>query len=255
MNRTTILLGSLIVVAAGCASIPEAIQAPAPPTVKTKFDPNFMTVDIALTVDLGGRRVQYNGGSGALQNDINNLIVGIFDNGSVTSALASLGYLYTGAVGAASPTAAALSAVNAPYIPAATHGISEKLGTAGTGAASSGETITTDKSNLRRYLVRDFGTATGFQSASTTVSFTNIPTDDGTSGTHEYIIFAAAYDAGTNNLGYTEASLAASKTQGSSNTTAAALTLNLKQGVFTSNLSETPVLTPYVPSATFRIGL
>jgi hypothetical protein len=257
MVNGKLAFGGLVMLTAGCSALsgilPPQLTPPSSQAVQAAAV-DAATMNVTITVNISGsdRSVQFNGGNAptAGLNDIGNLIIGLFDNGSISNSIASLGYVYTGAVGAASPAAAAITI--SPNSPAYMGDLSgTRLGTAGTGAAASGETVSSTNTTARRYLVRDYGTATTFTSASTTVNFTNVPSDAGT-GVHKYVIFAAAYDTAANNLGYTEAALPAAKTQGSSNTTANALTLNLKQGVFTANVAEAPVLTPFVPSATLR---
>lgn len=253
MKCHTLIVGGLLVMSAGCAGLPGLPSQLQPPSAaiqaQDKADPAVMDLTIKLAVGGGDRAVQFNGGSGALQQDIDNLIIGLFDNGSGTSFVSSLGYLYTGTVGGAT-TAATITTTSTPMSPGYMSDlINNRLGTAGTGVAGSGLSISSDASNARRFLIRDYGTATGF-TGTTTVNFSNIPAA-GTNG-HAYIIFAAAYDSADNNLGYTEASLPDTKASGTSNQTAAQLTLNLKQNVFTNTLAETPILTTFVPSATLR---
>lgn len=248
----SLAMGAAFLLVAGCNLLPPQLH---PPSIQgsnpeeqarqsaAKMQLMDVAIDLKIGVSEGGRAVQFNGGQGALQNDIANLVVGLFDNGTVAAANASLGYLYTGAVGVASPTPDALTAANAPYIGVATYGIQAKLGSSGTLGS-----ITSDKANLRRYLIRDFGPGTGFVSNSTTVRFRNIPAMNG-SGVHNYIIFAAAYDSSSTLLGYTEDGVTQSQASGATDSSANTLTLNLNAGVFTNNLGETPILVPFVPSA------
>lgn len=252
MKRDTLILGGLVVVAAGCSAFPGLPSQLQPPSSSTQAqqqaDPALMDVSIKLNLGGSDRAVQYNGGTGSLLNDINNIVVGLFDNGSGSSFVASLGYLYSGAIGS-TPAATTITTTSAPYI---TDLYTSRLGSVGTLGTNCSCTISTDKSNVRRYLLRDYGTASTYSITGTTLTvFTKIPAG-GSSG-HTYVIFAAAYDSAANSLGYGEAALTDSVTAAAAgSSTAATITLNLKNNVFTANLSEGPTLVPFVPSATLR---
>lgn len=213
--------------------------------IKLSIEPRVFALTIGLRLDAAGRKVLFNGGRSAERNDIASLVVGLFDNG--TTAAPSLGYVYLGPAGS-SPTGQTLAnaAPTAYVIGAGAQSLENYLGTAGTGSTSSGYAITSDRNNLRRYLLRDFGDGSTFDSAETPVTFSNLPV--AADGMHRYLVFAAAYDPALNNLGYTEAAVDDALTQGAS-TASVQLTLNLSRGVWTTGLVASPSLTPYRPSA------
>jgi len=206
------------------------------------------TLDIKLYVGSGERAVQYNGGNGALFNDITDLVVGLYDYGSISSTLATLGYLYKGAVAPAVPVVSSLVTSAPTWFNTGTTPITSLIHTVVTSIDIS------DVSNARRYLIRDFNPATGFQGNATVINFSNVPISDGT--VHKYAVFAAAFDAATppNRLGYTEALVKNAMLSGTSPTTGPVLSLSLNYNVFTNTMGVTPTLVPFVPTANLRDG-
>ncbi|MBU6429228.1 MAG: hypothetical protein KGR26_09480, partial [Cyanobacteria bacterium REEB65] len=200
-----------------------------------------MTVGVQVELEApAGRSVQFNGGSGALYDDVSDLLVGLFDAGATT--VPSLGYRYSGPAG--SITSQALSSSNDTLIVESSVGVGAMLGTPGTGAASSGKSPSLSaRANLRRYLLRDLPGSTGLVSNAATVSFSNVPVADGTE--HTYIVFTAAFDSGHNLLGYSEAALPDSDTQATASLVAASLTLKLSQGIVGSGATVSAALSPF----------
>lgn len=248
MKRAAVIAGFLVL-GSGCQALPKALQAPVVPEVKEARDPNIMDLKVDLNVSAGpaGRSLLFNGGAGATQQDIANLVVGIFENGTVLAANASFGYIISGNAGGA--TVSSTSTVG--YLTIATEGITARLGSI-VGAGG----ISADKANFRRYLIRDYGSGSSVTSGSTQVVFTKIPAVSSGAGTyHEYVIFAAAFDSAGINLGYTEANVAEASTTGAGPNAVAALTLALSQGVFTGNMTQTPTITTFVPTATLKMPI
>ena len=267
-------LAGVVLFAAGCAALPSALRPPTAPSVAAQGAPSG-TVDLSVAVSISAdpllgaqalavgstpagrvlgllpaagsnlfRRVQYNGPGGSpANNDIADLLVGLFDNGT---GVMSLGYVYSGPAGSAT-TATALSSA-----PGYLADLETRLGTVGTTnpGTDSTYTITGDKANLRRYLIRDYGAGTGWTSASSTTTFTDIPAPTGSSGAHSYLVFCAAYDSLANNLGYAETAVPIPANPTSANVQTA-LTLNLSEGILGpgGTLTETPTLVPFIPSA------
>lgn len=240
-----------LAIAPACTAPPQGLDSRALGRDEGRAEARVFALSIGLKLSSVGRNVLFNGGRWAERNDVASLIVGLFDNGSTTAP--SLGYVYLGPAGT-SPTGQALAnaAPTAYVIGAGAQSLSNYLGTAGTGATSSGYAITLDRNNLRRYLLRDFGDGSTFDSAETPVTFSNIPAASG--GVHRYLVFAAAYDPALNNLGYTEAAVDDALTQGAS-TESVQITLNLSRGVWTTGLIASPSLTPYRPSASGSLVL
>ncbi len=263
-----------VLFSAGCAALPSALRPPTSPSATTQGAPAGMVnirVGISISanpalstqgLDTGStpagpilgllsaaalvpaRRVQYNGPGGSpTNNDIADLLVGLFDNGS---GVMSLGYVYSGNAGTATTATALTSA------PGYLADLETRLGTVGTTnpGTDSTYTITGDKANPRRYLIRDYGTGTGWTSASSTTTFTDIPAPTGSSGAHAYLVFCAAYDSLANNLGYAETAVPIPANPTSANVQAA-LTLNLSEGILGpgGTLTEAPTLVPFIPSA------
>ncbi len=254
MKRDTLAMAGLIIVAAGCAALPGLPSQIQPPNsgiqAKDQVDTALMDVTIKVNVAGASRAVQFNGGT-STNNDITNLVVGLFDNGSGTSFVASLGYLYPGAVGSVG-TPTTMNSSSTPTSPSYLGDLKDRLGTTGTTSPASSCACTINgKSEVRRYLVRDYGTATTFSSGSTTTTFTKVPYN-GVNG-HSYVLFTAAYDSAANNLGYSEQLLDDTNLgSAAGNNSAAVLNLNLKNNVFTNTLSEAPTITTFVPAASLR---
>ncbi len=262
-----VLAASGLALLAGCSLLAPGSQGP-----RVEDGPGMMTVSVVVNVKeppSAYRGIQFNGiVSGALQNDIAHLVVGLFDYGTTT--LPSFGYLYTGAVSA--QTAGALGATEAAadgaaaYMTVGTGPIKDKIGTVNCiGCDFSAVPATSANADRRRYLIRDYGTGSGWINATTAAKFTNIPIAD-TGGLHKYVVFAAAYDAhspgGSDTpslLGYSETKafdgtneLPSSTGSDFALTGTLALDLKLNQGLLQSNkaMTEAPTLSILVPAAT-----
>ncbi|MBU6429470.1 MAG: hypothetical protein KGR26_10695 [Cyanobacteria bacterium REEB65] len=244
--RSAATMLGLLVVMAGCNALPGSLEPPTGGTTVQAAPPG--TLNLSVTVAVGDRTVQFNGpGSTLGNNDVVHLVVGLFDNGS---AVASLGYLFSGNAGT-TPASASLESATPSYLV----DLEGRLGTPGTTPAGtdSGYTITSDKADADRFLIRDYGSGQNWSSTSTTAVFTKIPTPTAAAGAHAYLVFCAAYDGATppDNLGYAEAAVAP-PTDPSAANEQAALSLYLSQAILGpgGSLDETPTLVPFIPTAT-----
>ncbi len=230
---------------AGCAvsgNAPFAIPASFP----LESDEVSIRVEVALGADRQTKRVGadrqaamagaarttfYVGGDSSPggYNDMNTLIVGLFDEG--TTIAPSFGFKYASAWGDVLTSSAVATLSGSAW-----------LASLETLMAS---VTTADVSATRRYLVREYTSGLG-SANSLAASFTKVPR---IGAFHAYRAFAAAYDSDGNNLGFTSNLLPSTTTDTDLNATAATLTLTLDTNLYTGTLTQGGTISNVYPEA------